>query len=290
MEGEDMGTVTTDPPATDTRENDSSQDMPSKRSRVIVDILERTKSCNAPSGHLLGNFPLYYAAEFNPPEKRMQVFQEDFWTSLVQSIDPNASGEKHLTLLDIGCNDGTLTSAFRKALMVAGASSVEAVGVDVDPSLIDRANASFPNCTFFAGDCAAEDPLPVLEIKTFDIVMCFGTTMWVHLNHGDAGLSRLLERLRDATNHALLLEPQQWKSYRKAKRRLRVANASIPASFFQIKIEGEEAILAHVNEVICAKLSQKQIVGKTAWGRTIFVFQRHSAPSLTVPTEVRPCA
>ena len=41
--------------------------------------------------------------------------------------------------------------------------------------------------------------------------------MWVHLNHGEAGLTRLLELVAGYSDY-LLLEPQPWKCYQTAAR------------------------------------------------------------------------
>jgi hypothetical protein len=47
--------------------------------------------------------------------------------------------------------------------------------------------------------------------------MNISVTMWIHLNHGDDGLSRFLEVVASYT-HYLLLEPQPWKCYQTAAR------------------------------------------------------------------------
>lgn len=54
-----------------------------------------------------------------------------------------------------------------------------------------------------------------------DAVLCLSVTKWVHLNWGDAGVRRLLDRLAAllAPGGVLVLEPQPWSSYRAALRK-----------------------------------------------------------------------
>merc|ERR1712059_96084 len=54
----------------------------------------------------------------------------------------------------------------------------------------------------------------------FDLVCVFSVTMWVHLNHGDEGLRSFLSLLCRLGRY-LLLEPQPWKCYQTASRRMR---------------------------------------------------------------------
>lgn len=51
----------------------------------------------------------------------------------------------------------------------------------------------------------------------FDVVSCFSTSKWVHLNFGDEGLRRLFVRAHACLRPGgrFLLEPQPWSSYRK---------------------------------------------------------------------------
>jgi 7SK snRNA methylphosphate capping enzyme len=60
------------------------------------------------------------------------------------------------------------------------------------------------------------------EAERYDVVTCLSVTKWVHLNGGDAALLRLFARARRAlvTGGLLVLEPQPWRSYRSAARKL----------------------------------------------------------------------
>ena len=48
--------------------------------------------------------------------------------------------------------------------------------------------------------------------RSFDLVMVFSVTMWIHLNRGDAGLEEFLGFSCRASRN-ILLEPQPWKCY-----------------------------------------------------------------------------
>jgi hypothetical protein len=64
-----------------------------------------------------------------------------------------------------------------------------------------------------------------VEAGSIDTVLCLSVTKWVHLNGGDTALKALFDRLRDALapRGLLILEPQPWRSYRKALQKRGVA-------------------------------------------------------------------
>lgn len=72
-----------------------------------------------------------------------------------------------------------------------------------------------------AAAAAAADG-PRAEAGRYDAVTCLSVTKWVHLNGGDAALLRLFARARRALcdGGLLVLEPQPWRSYRSASRKL----------------------------------------------------------------------
>ena len=57
---------------------------------------------------------------------------------------------------------------------------------------------------------------------------CFGLTMWIHLNRGDAGLASFLQGIADITEFTLLIEIHPWKNYKSAVRRLRHRGPGAP--------------------------------------------------------------
>ena len=78
-------------------------------------------------------------------------------------------------------------------------------------------NTSFEQCNFVAEPPCSSQLGTRRGVGGFDVVTCFSTTKWVHLNFGDAGLRRLFARAHACLRPGgrLVLEPQPWKSYRK---------------------------------------------------------------------------
>lgn len=74
----------------------------------------------------------------------------------------------------------------------------------------------FPtNVIFRTTDWLAE---PVTE--RYDIVTALSITKWIHLNCGDDGIKRFFRKIHESLNAGgfLVLEPQSWETYAKAKR------------------------------------------------------------------------
>merc|ERR550519_279359 len=70
-------------------------------------------------------------------------------------------------------------------------------------------------------DCEEKLKTFLPENKTkFDLVVLFSVTMWIHLNHGDKGLEQFLVIVSRLGQH-VLMEPQPWKCYQTAARRMR---------------------------------------------------------------------
>ena len=42
----------------------------------------------------------------------------------------------------------------------------------------------------------------------FDVIFCFSVSMWIHLNHGDEGLSRFFQNVQKYCDQLFLFEPQ----------------------------------------------------------------------------------
>jgi len=224
-------------------------------------------------GHFLGNFKQYYC--FNPPQERLDAIPVQFWQDL-------GANRAKVRFLDVGCNNGTLTEAFREILAaLPGVEEVSAFGIDVDETLIAQARKSFANCAFIianAAECLKFD-------ERFDLVTCFGTTMWVHLNEGEDGLEKMLRNLARWTkaNGTVLLEPQLWRSYRNAKKRLRKCGAKVPLSFTSLRIENQEELFTFITSTMQKYFSNFQVIGETVnWKRPVLSFSRkHSMKSLS---------
>ncbi|PFH37282.1 bicoid-interacting protein BIN3 [Besnoitia besnoiti] len=58
------------------------------------------------------------------------------------------------------------------------------------------------------------------SLCSFDVILCLSVTKWIHLHQGDGGILLLFSRLHAMLKAGgiLLLEPQDWASYRRARR------------------------------------------------------------------------
>ncbi|KAF8318793.1 hypothetical protein DL93DRAFT_2075719 [Clavulina sp. PMI_390] len=82
----------------------------------------------------------------------------------------------------------------------------------------DESSTSFPHNLSFR----TEDWLMQTRVEQYQVILAFSITKWVHLNHGDDGLLRFFQRCFDSLEPQcgakLVLEPQHWEGYAKAKR------------------------------------------------------------------------
>lgn len=140
-------------------------------------------------------------------------------------------------VLDIGCNDGSLTISLAKRLPINFI-----LGMDIDANLIARARKNiihesqaiinnndknvnietkFPNNIAFrqTNYVLSSDNLLDLEEPRYDTILCLSVTKWIHLNFGDDGLKRTFKRIFRSLkeNGTLILEAQNWKSYKRRK-------------------------------------------------------------------------
>uniref|UniRef100_H3GJA5 RNA methyltransferase n=1 Tax=Phytophthora ramorum TaxID=164328 RepID=H3GJA5_PHYRM len=165
--------------------------------------------------------------------------------------------------------------ATRKSLMV--------LGVDIDKVLIERATKKSVQLTvddqvqFRHVDVMTskfnEDIAPFLELakrstaeRKFDLVTCFSVTMWIHLNNGDEGLWTFLETVSDMTEH-LIIEPQTWKCYRNAQKRLNRMHVEVPQSFREIKVRTDVVEKIDAFLLSAGRFRFKAQLGKTNWSR-----------------------
>ena len=150
-----------------------------------------------------------------------------------------------LRLLDVGCNEGDLTAqVLQEAQKQLPDVDVKAYGIDLDDELIQRAKEKYKNNTalqFATIDIMEPDSLKTFmtsrEISSFSLVSCFSITMWIHMNHGDEGLMQFLNTVGAVSDCSVLLEPQLWKSYRKANERCRRRGISELPHFKTLKVK-----------------------------------------------------
>lgn len=178
-----------------------------------------------PGAVQFGNFINYYS--FHSASDRISLLPTHLWAiEAARSVDT-------YTVLDIGCNSGELTMMLYDFLKQHTQKEVNILGVDIDATLIQRAeerNNHKENITFICMDImktSANTFLGHLQLNggsdKFDAIFCLSTTMWIHLNYGDTGLKKFLCDMMPLTE-LLVIEPQPWKCYLTAVKRMKKAN------------------------------------------------------------------
>ncbi|XP_034724661.1 pre-miRNA 5'-monophosphate methyltransferase [Etheostoma cragini] len=236
---------------------------------------------NDPGAAPYGNFINYYT--FNPPENRLSLIP----ATLLQDLG-YGDGQETTLILDVGCNSGELSAAFYKHLMHESVDQEESdkwkvklLGFDLDELLIQRAQQNNPrprSISFIPLDITKDtdqlqDYLDHHGCSHFHLCLCLAVTMWVHLNHGDAGLLQVLSRLAAISQH-LLLEAQPWKCYRSAARRLRKLGRSDFDHFKTLKIRGDVAEHARKHLERNCGMELIQSFGSTTWDRKLLLFKK----------------
>lgn len=158
---------------------------------------------------------------------------------------------------------------------------------DIDPVLIERAQQSspFPNSISFAKldimDSSSREPflssyLSRFGRSTFDISFCMSVTMWIHLNHGDRGLVEFLAFLSSQCRY-LLIEPQPWKCYRAAARRLRKLGRNDFDHFRSLAINGDMA--ERITQILTRDCTMELVCcfGSTSWDRSLLLFKSNGS-------------
>lgn len=203
--------------------NQESKASPSKKLRLelpkVNGIKQKTK-------FIYGNYNGYYGY-------RCEKSEDVRLSALSHNVELFNGKE----VLDIGCNDGSLTIALAKRLPINFV-----VGIDIDANLISRARKNvthesqaiinnndknvvkqtkFPNNIAFkqSNYVLCNDSLLELEEARYDTILCLSVTKWIHLNFGDDGLKRTFKRMYRSLkeNGTLILEAQGWKSYKRRK-------------------------------------------------------------------------
>lgn len=184
-----------------------------------------------PGAVQFGNFINYY--QFHSAEERIALLPSNVW---LHKHDDSQTSPIGYLVLDVGCNAGDVTQLLLKYLTKQIDRKIHILGIDIDPQLIERAKKTnkTTQIQFICLDVMTDDLSPIKRfLKThnathFDAVCCFSITMWIHLNHGDSGLQTFLKKCSDF-GQLFIVEPQPWKCYRTAVRRMkRSANESFP--------------------------------------------------------------
>ncbi|XP_073402246.1 RNA 5'-monophosphate methyltransferase [Dendrobates tinctorius] len=235
-----------------------------------------------PGAAQYGNFPNYYS--FHPPETRTSLLPPGL---LLELLRRHGGLGETLLALDVGCNTGELSVALFNHLMHPEGYSealrrAHFMCCDIDPDLITRAQSTNPHpdaITFCTLDITEAPSLGSLysyldrfSQNSFHIGFCMSITMWIHLNHGDRGLVAFLKRLKTICDY-LLIEPQPWKCYRSAARRLRKLGRQDFDHFHALSIRGD--MEKEITKIMIEDGSSELIhrFGTTSWDRSLLLFK-----------------
>ncbi|NXF90957.1 BN3D2 methyltransferase, partial [Eubucco bourcierii] len=238
----------------------------------------------APGAAPYGNFPNY--SRFHPPQERLRLLP----AGLLRSLFPTEP--RPLLALDVGCNSGELSVALYRHLLDLPEDAaalphpeqdLRLLCCDIDPRLVARAQqgSPFPTSISFATldimDPSARAALLSSYLSrfgrsAFDLCFCMSLTMWIHLHHGDGGLQDLLALLSSLCTY-LLLEPQPWKCYRAAARRLRRLGRRDFDHFSSLSIQGDMA--QQITQILTRDCSMQLVAcfGHTSWDRSLLLFK-----------------
>ena len=174
--------------------------------------------------------------------------------------------------------------------MQSSGLAVRMLGVDLDGQLIERAREmTSPDLAHLVEfetlnvvtqpherDAAWTRYLEQRVRKRFDAVFCFSTTMWIHLNHGDNGLRTLLSCLANWADN-VIVEPQPWKCYRNAARRLRRSKKPPFPEYESIEYRAD--VLERIDEIFQNELGLQlhSHLGHSEWSRPV-LWYRHRDP------------
>jgi 7SK snRNA methylphosphate capping enzyme len=165
---------------------------------------ERFKATHLAARH--GNYHQYYAKFRAPtvPDERLSIIPTEIL--------------RNARVIDLGCNAGKLT---HEVITHCGAAA--AVGVDIDPWLVEQARATYPDgpWTFEHFDFVDVSAYKGTALGKFDVVLLLSVTKWIHLNNGDAGILTLFAHIRSILNEEgyLIVEPQPMSNYARASKK-----------------------------------------------------------------------
>lgn len=246
-------------------------------------MTERTSE-NDKIGHIFGNFHNYYS--FHSVESRLSFITAD----VIRNAWNNIGRPTTFHMLDVGCNEGNLSlQVYHQVNEILTSYGVKCTmfGIDIDDELIDRANAKakdqllesnvhFQAINIMDTDCdKIESHMRNHQCERFHLVTAFSVTMWIHLNYDDIGLRTFLRRISSISN-VVIIEPQNWKSYKNAVKRSRKLELDKPKYFDHLKLRDDihDQIIKFLNEDVDCKFDKYETLGQDTWGRSLHIFTK----------------
>lgn len=100
--------------------------------------------------------------------------------------------------------------------------------------------------------------------------------MWIHLNKGDEGLQNFLEDVC-SISETVLIEPQPWRCYRNASRRLRRANLGEFPLLQGLKMR--ENVELHIERILQENCGFVKIIEtkENDWSRKLLLFKKKNS-------------
>jgi SAM-dependent methyltransferase len=239
--------------------------------------------------HVYGNFQSYY--DFHPAVARSALLPKDLFRILWKEQGSPTT----FKLFDVGCNEGDLTLMLLRLAREQLPDDVHVVafGVDIDTILIERARkkgvellSSMLNAEakFVAADFMLDNNNYNLSHYTgkLNFVSIFSVTMWVHLNHGDAGLRLFFDRACAllASKGVILVEPQSWRSYKTARKRALKLQLPEPKYWATITLKRPEQ---DIDDICLKRFSSVLYLGKEMWSRSLSIYSNVSLQLLFEP-------
>lgn len=166
-------------------------------------------------------------------------------------------------------------------------TTCEILAVDLDAILIERAKISNTNeniefcCADVLDqnfDAMCDSYLTKHNRTHFDIVYCFSMTMWIHINHGDEALKDFIVALSKKTD-LLVIEPQPWKCYTRAVRRVKKSNSEPFKHFDSLKIR--KGIETFIDSLLFEQCDFTKCLesAPTSWGRQVRFYKTNRSTS-----------
>lgn len=237
---------------------------------------ELTHLGSDPGAVKFGNFMNYYS--FHSPGHRTN--------NLEKLMFPAPIDNQPFLCLDIGCNTGELSKELYQYLKTTYSEShIQMLAIDIDPTLIQRAQESNENLniTFLTANIMSEvhhnliqEYLDLYGKINFDVTFCFSVTMWIHLNNGDDGLLDFISYIKNISR-CLIIEPQPWRCYRNAQRRLKKSGSTFPL-YDTLKIRSdvefviEKKVIEDTHNKVCESVNG-------SWNRKIISFHKKNVNS-----------
>ena len=176
-----------------------------------------------------------------------------------------------------------MTSRLYEHVKDGSVGELQILGIDLDEQLIERAkeNNKYPENIQYQRanimneldgiESVLQNYLESHNFKYFNIICCFSVTMWIHVNHGDEKFKEFLKYISSMAKY-IIMEPQPYKCYRNASRRMRKLKcATFPhMDDIEWKINVDKKIDEYLKQE--CELDCVKHLGTTDWDRYINVY------------------